>query len=254
MDKNNQIIIAAFLVLALISGSALFFYLEAQKELKAIDSLKPQIDSVTAERINIIKNMESLKTEQEKLILQLQDYGEKIKSYESEIPRIKTEREKIASQLAVLEKESSDLAYSLNAVISQESELKDELAKAQSSQQDLLHALEYVGAEKAELEKKLKSYMHKSQGVQLPRIVVKVARPAEGNIIEVSRRYNFSVADIGETDGIKSGDMLGIYRGNKLIAKALIENVYEDMSSIVVFEQWRDVDILIGDTVKLQQS
>jgi predicted RNase H-like nuclease (RuvC/YqgF family) len=254
MDKNSQILIAAFLIIALISGAALFFYLEAQKDIKAINSLKPQIDSVTVERIGIIKNMEFLKTEQERLVSQLKDYGEKIKSYEAEASELRRERENVVFQLTESQKEYSDLTSSLNVVLSQELELKNEIAKAESSRQDLLDALEYAGAEKSELEERLKACIQKLQGVQLPKIVVKVTGPAEGNIIEVSKKYNFSVADLGETDGVKSGDVLEIYRGNKLIAKALIENVYDDMSSIVVFDQWSDVDILIGDTVKLQRS
>jgi predicted RNase H-like nuclease (RuvC/YqgF family) len=254
MDKNNQIIIAGFLAVALISGAALFFYSESQKEIKIIDSLKPQIDSVAADRIDIVKNMEILKAGRERLVSQLKDYGEKIKSYEAEIPKFKAERENIAFQLIELEKESSDLTEHLNEVLSRESELNDEIANAQSSRQDLLNALEFARAEKTELEEKLKLYIQKAKGVQLPKIVVKVAKPAEGNIIEVSKKFNFFVADLGEADGVKSGDILEVYRDSKFIAKALIENVYDDMSSIVVFDQWQDVDILVGDTVKLQIS
>jgi predicted RNase H-like nuclease (RuvC/YqgF family) len=254
MDKNNQVLIAGFLAVVLISGTALFFYSESQKQLKAINSLKPQIDSVTADRIDIIKNMKFLKSEQERLVFQLKDYGEKIKSYEAELPGLQAERENAAFQLTELEKESSDLTEHLNEVLSRESELKDEMKKAQSSRQELLHALDYARAEKTELEEKLKLHIQKAKGVQLPKIVVRVARPAEGNVIEVSKKFNFSVADLGETDGVKSGDILEIYRDSKLIAKALIENVYDDMSSIVVFEQWQDVDIFVGDTVKLQAN
>ena len=254
MDKNKQIIVAFLLIAVLALGAALFFYTESQKELKAINSLKPRIDSVTAKRIDIIKNIEFLNSQREKLALQLQDYSEKIQQFEADIPKLKTEKENITVQLVEVEKESADLINTLNAVTAQESALKDEFAKAQLSHQDLLEALEYAGKEKSELEEKLKSYIQKSQGVQLGKIVVKVAKPAEGSVVEVSREYKFSVMDLGEQDGVKSGDLLEIYRDNKLIAKALIENIYDDMSSVIVFDQWRDVDILVGDTVKLQKS
>ena len=254
MDKHKQTIIASLLIAALALGAALFFYTEAQKELKTINFLKPQIDSVTAERIDIIKNIESLNSQRGKLVLQLQDYSEKIQQFEADMPKLNTEKESIAIQLAKAEKESSDSSNMLNTVAAQEAALKDELAKAQSSHQDLLEALEYAGKEKSELEEKLKSYIQKSQGVQLGKIVVKVAKPSEGSVVEVSGEYNFSVVDLGEANGVKSGDLLEVYRNNKLIAKALIENVYGDMSSVIVFDQWRDVDIFVGDTVKLQKS
>jgi len=254
MDKHKQTIIASLLIAVLALGAALFFYTEAQKELKAINSLKPQIDSVTAERIDIIKNIESLNNQRGKITLQLQDYSKKIQQFEADMPKLKTEKESMAIQLAEAEKESSDLSNTLNTVAGQESSLKDEFAKAQSSHQDLLEALEYAGKEKSELEEKLKSYIQKSQGVQLGKIVVKVAKPSEGSVVEISRKYNFSIVDLGEANGVKSGDLLEVYRNSKLIAKALIENVYDDMSSMIVFDQWRDVDIFVGDTVKLQKS
>jgi DNA repair exonuclease SbcCD ATPase subunit len=254
MDKDKQIIIVSIVIMALVSGIAVFFYMEAQKELKIVSSIKPKIESVTAERIGIIKNIESLNAKKEELVIKLQDYSDKIQAYEAEIPRLKTEKEKIAVQLSEAEKESSVIINTLHSIHSQEASLKDELAKADSDYQDLLEALEYAGKEKSELEEKLKSYIQKEQGVQLGKIVVRVANPAEGKIVEVSKEYNFSVVDMGEKDNIKSGDLLEIYRNNKLIAKALVENVYDDMSSIIVFDQWKDVDIYIGDTVKLQNS
>jgi uncharacterized protein (UPF0335 family) len=132
--------------------------------------------------------------------------------------------------------------------------LEANLADAQKAHEELIERLEYARNEKSELEESLKSYMQTTKGVELPKIVVKVVKPAKGVIVEVSREYNFAVVDIGEDNGIKKGDYLEVYRDNSLIAKAIIENVYADMSSIVVFNQWRHVDLAVGDSVKLQSS
>ncbi|GAF68424.1 unnamed protein product, partial [marine sediment metagenome] len=81
--------------------------------------------------------------------------------------------------------------------------------------------------------------------------VVKVGQAVEGEVIEVNTKYNFSIIDLGVKDDIRSGLLLGVYRRNKLIAKAIVENVYENMSSIIVIDEWIDVQLLAGDTVKL---
>ncbi|MFA5369179.1 MAG: hypothetical protein WC300_00435, partial [Candidatus Omnitrophota bacterium] len=146
-----------------------------------------------------------------------------------------------------------ELNNALNDIISQEAALKDEVENAKLTYQDLQDALELAGSEKLELEENLKACIQQSQGVQLAKIIVKVAKPLSGEIVEVSKKYNFCVIDLGNEQGIDSGDTLEIYRDDRFIAKALVENVYDDMSSIIVLDQWRDADIYAGDIVKLHK-
>ena len=240
------------LIIVPMLGISIFFYVDLQKELVKIDSLKSQISYVSSERIGIVKNIESLRAQTEKLTHELRDYSGKIQAYEAEISKIETEKKGIAFELTEAEKESLHSGNTLDSVIAQEAALKDELVRIQSDYQELVEALKYAGKEKSALEEELRSNMRQTKGIQLPKIVVKAASPAEGSIVEVSTEYNFFVIDMGKEHGVQIGDHLGIYRNNMLIAKALIENIYDDMSTIQVFSQWRDVDILIGDTVKPQ--
>jgi predicted nuclease with TOPRIM domain len=254
MNNQKTIIIASFVIAVAAAGLAVFFYQGAQKEFDKIRSLKHQADIILKQREEIMQGIEALDKEKEQLIIRLEDYGKKVQNYELDISKLKSEKENINQQLSAAENTASTLKVTLEPIRAQEAALKGDLVKAQSKHEELVSELEYARKEKSELEEKLKSYMQKARGVELRKIVVRVTRPAEGSIVEVSRKYNFAVIDLGVRDDIKSGDALEIYRNNRMIARALIENVYDDMSSIVVFDEWRDAELVIGDTVKLQRN
>jgi superfamily II DNA/RNA helicase len=254
MDNKKNILIISFLIIALAAGAAFFFYAESQKEVARIKSLKKDIEIVSAKRIDIIKEIEASKQEKEKLSQQLREYSENIQAYETELPELESEKKNVLVRLAEKEKLLDGLKDKQQDILRQEQVFREELEKTRADHEKLIEKLEYARNEKSELEEELKFHIQSSRGVELPRIVVKVVKPAKGHIVEVSKEYNFAVVDIGEEHGVGRGNRLAVYRNKKLIAKALIENVYEDMSSIVVLEQWRDADLSIGDSVELEAA
>lgn len=246
--------IAGVLVIILAASSAYFFYMESDRESKKTDSLKKEIAVITEERITSLKKINKIKQQKEKLTSDLQDYSIKIQNKEVEISGIKKVKEDLLTQFQEKKEALSDLQQVLEDVKLEESGLKDDLSKVKEDREDVLQALESMQRKKSALEDKIKSYLKGSQSVELRKIVVKMAGPVEGNIIDVNKEYNFAVINLGSMDKIKNGDLLGIYRDGRLIAKAVIENVYEDMSSIIVFDEWRNAEIFYGDKVKLLKN
>ena len=254
MDKNKQIIIAGILVIIVALVSAYFFYMQANTEAKKIDSLKGKIVIITEERMVLIKKIEEIKQKKEELSLSLQGYSVNIQNNEAELLDIKKEKEDVLTQLQAQKRALALLQQGLKDVKLEESALKESLNKAKDNHAGVIQALESMRKKKSALEEKIKSSLETSRGVELRKIVVRMASPVNGNVIDVNREYNFSVIDLGFLDDVKNGDVLGIYRDGTLMAKAIIENVYEDMSSIIVFDEWRDVQLIYGDTVKLLKS
>jgi predicted RNase H-like nuclease (RuvC/YqgF family) len=254
MDTQKQILIVSLLIIALSGALAILFYSGSQEELSRIHSLRRENDIVASKKTEIFKDIEKLNQEREQLNIKLKDYSEKIQIYQSDLGLLKSEKDDVLNKLSEIEHFASSLEKKRAGIVEREQALEANLADAQKAHEELIERLEYARNEKSELEESLKSYMQTTKGVELPKIVVKVVKPAKGVIVEVSREYNFAVVDIGEDNGIKKGDYLEVYRDNSLIAKAIIENVYADMSSIVVFNQWRHVDLAVGDSVKLQSS
>ncbi len=254
MDKNNQIIIAAILIIILAFGGAAFFYMQSNTEAEKIDSLKEEISLIIAKRMVLLKKIKEAGKQKEELTSNLQSYSETIQSNESEIVGIQEEKEAVLTQLAENKDAFAQLQQVLENIRFDESALKDDLNKAKGNHEDVLQALESMRSKKSMLEEKIKSYLEASQGVELRKIVVKVADPVYGKVIDINSEYNFAVIDLGSLDNVRNGDVLGIYRNSILIAKAIIENVYEDMSSIIVFDEWRNVEIFYGDTVKFLRN
>jgi dimeric dUTPase (all-alpha-NTP-PPase superfamily) len=252
MNTQKQILMISLLIIVLSGALAILFYSGSQEEIDRINSLKQEIDMVVIKKTEILKNTEMLNQNKEQLNIKLKDYSEKIQTYQYDLPALKSEKDAIIQKLSDVEHIASSLDEQRAGIIEREKTLATNLVHTQKVYEELIERLEYARSEKSELEEKLKSYMQTAKGVELPKIVVKVVKPAEGAVVEVNKEYNFAVVNIGEDNGVKKGDYLEIYRNNRLIAKALIENVYDNMSSIVVFNQWRHVDLAVGDSVKLQ--
>ena len=253
MDKNNQIIIAGILIIILAAGSAYFFYTQSNAESEKISSLKKEIAVIVEERIELISKAEEVKKMKKELTNNLQDYSVEIQNNEAEITDIKKVREDMLVQLKEKKEALSKVAQAADDVRLTESALKNDLSKVKASHEEVLRNQESMQKEKSLLEDKIKAYLQASRGVELRKIVVKMASPVNGKIIDVNSEYNFAVIDLGSADAIKNGDVLGIYRDEALVAKAVIENVYEDMSSIIVFDEWRNIEIFYGDNIKLLQ-
>jgi len=254
MDKNNQIAIAGILIILLGVVSAAFFYTQSKAEVKKINSLKKEIAVIAEERMALLEKLEETKVKKKELAFNLQDYSSKIQNDEAEIDSIKKVKEDILAQFQEKRKALSKLQKALEDVKFEESVLKGNLSNAKESHEDVLQSLEDMREKKSMLEERIKSYLEVSKGVELRRIVVKVADPIDGNIIDINKEYNFAVIDLGSMDNMRSGDVLGIYRNFTLVAKAIVENVYEDMSSIIVFDEWRNAEIFYGDIVKLLKN
>jgi hypothetical protein len=70
-----------------------------------------------------------------------------------------------------------------------------------------------------------------------------------GQVIAVDPKYEFIVLDIGEEDGVvERGEML-VNRAGRLVAKIRILSVGQDRSIANVLPDWREEDVLEGDTV-----
>lgn len=254
MDRNNQIIIAAVLIIALVLALAGYFYFQVTNESDMIKSLNREIAGVSAKRNIIIEKIEEAEAARDKLSLSLENYSKRIQARESELEIVKTDKEQLLSEFRKKNSALSLLKEKLNEVQIKEASLKADLDQAKADNEDITKALEATRNEKADLEEQMAQYLESSKGVELKKIVVRMAPVSSGEIIEVNSEYNFAVADLGSEDSVRSGDLLGIYRNEQLIAKAFIENVYDDMSSIMVFDEWRDIVIRQGDTVKLIEN
>jgi hypothetical protein len=60
---------------------------------------------------------------------------------------------------------------------------------------------------------------------------VAAAAKLEGNILVVNKDYNFVVINLGSKEGVKAGNVFGVYHNDKYMGEVKVEKVHESMSA-----------------------
>ncbi|NQT89628.1 MAG: hypothetical protein HQ558_00030 [Candidatus Omnitrophica bacterium] len=251
--KKIFLIIGILLIAAAVASSAMFFN-QRQQELDRIRSLEAEIKVAFSERMSLVKKIKQIETLRQKHAKELSGLGDKVKSLKSDISEMEQLKGKLAKESSTREITLRDMNKRLRRLMSKESELKTQLDAVKSDYEKLSQDTEAAREEKLALEEEIKSRTklpREKKGVELKRIVVKLPPPIETRVLDVNKEHNFVIIALGTKNNIKNGDMFGIYKGNELIAKAVAENVYEEMSSITVLNEWLDAPISPDDTVRL---
>jgi len=249
MHTRTQVIIVVILVVLAAAGAAAYFMVGMRQETEKIDSMKKEIEIISNERLTVMNQIEEIKQEEKVLNSELREYTAKIEEFGDEHSSLTTERNNFIQALSEKEKILSDLNDELVYLANEETALERDLDKAKADYQEALDEIESARAEKAMLEEKIQSRGGPAGGVELKKIVVKMAPAKEGRVIEINKEYNFAIINLGEKDDVKSGETLKIYRRDSLIAEAVIENVYDDMSSVILFDDFSDIQLVTGDIV-----
>ena len=92
-----------------------------------------------------------------------------------------------------------------------------------------------------------------SNAVELEAIAVSTAQSSAktGSIVQVHPEWDFVVTDLG-WDTVSLGDLIGIYRGEMLVAQAQVERVNERASAAKIVSPNSMAKINVQDQVKVQ--
>ena len=87
--------------------------------------------------------------------------------------------------------------------------------------------------------------------VELERIVVSRSdrNDIQGRVVSIHPDWHFIVVDLGWNQ-VKIGDMVSVFRNDKLLAKAKVERVQEDLAAATVLSEWQPSEVQINDLVK----
>ncbi|MBU3958779.1 MAG: hypothetical protein KKE91_02840 [Candidatus Omnitrophica bacterium] len=70
----------------------------------------------------------------------------------------------------------------------------------------------------------------------------------EGKVLEVNKKNNFVIIDLGEYSGIKSGDTFGVYRKDKAIATIEVIQIRKRVAACDITQEIKS--IRVGDTIR----
>lgn len=70
-----------------------------------------------------------------------------------------------------------------------------------------------------------------------------------GRILEINRKFDFVIINLGREDGVKRDMMFMVYRDKKLLGKIKAEDVFPKMSSCIVLPEWKQGKFKLDDGV-----
>jgi len=241
-------------------------------------SLQIANEQVQREKNSLVLDLNNLKRENTDLKRQF-EYNQKLMdSLAQELVREKNDKTQIQDNYKTIKNENAALSRELQGLNSRKislekrvqelKESKDELARRLSEMEIMLtEGVTQIGGLKQRIDS-IKSgakteYFNKQEkkdSVELPAIVVRPqpdssalkAGSAEasvvGKVLAVNRDNNFVIVDLGQDAGLKIGDTLKVYRGERAIAGIEAIQIRRNISACDIK---READpIKIGDIVK----
>lgn len=90
--------------------------------------------------------------------------------------------------------------------------------------------------------------------VQIPKVVVTPDAVKTGKVVVVNRKFNFFICNLGQQDAVQINDQVAVYRNNLMIATAVVEKVYDNLSANGILKVKKGFSIQEGDIVKVKGS
>jgi chromosome segregation ATPase len=253
---------------------------KASLEVK-IEQLNQDLSQKNAELIDIKQanadfkvRLEGLQHDKDDVEREIKYKSDMVNNLSLELARTKNDKKYVADSINKLNDENANLRQQVKQLVATKGSLEKSilrLTQDRDSMQRKLGQTETLVQSKIDeiwnikdsldqSMKDAKADMPKQNGVELPPIVVNndaqavpfnsgMSTPGmNGKVVNLNKENNFVVVDIGESQGIKVGNVLNVYRGNKYIARLEVIQVRKDISAADIKDQWTDISI--GDQVR----
>ena len=253
---NRKLIIFIALA-AVLAGTGVFLFSRKHK-------IRIQKESSLA-----VKTAELAGLQAEMVILQKKNsemeavFNQKITALEAQLKENEANAKSFAEKLEALEKEKS-LVMDDNLEKSKSIEsLTKRINELEAARQELLNTISALQEDKGSQQNKFNKKKEpenrpygirplsspKIDTVNLGKIVVQKSSGRAAQVIQVNSVYNFIVVNVGSRDGVESGSIVNLVREDRLIGKAVIQKVRDNISAAVLLPEWTQESIEAGDFV-----
>ncbi|MCG2706522.1 MAG: hypothetical protein L6254_03135 [Candidatus Omnitrophica bacterium] len=269
--------IIIFLVAILITS--LFINLKVYNAKKTVERER---DILKNETVLLVKKVEEGRRDAKQFMEKIKALTGDLKRVSGEKREIQNQQEKIQRKYKLLTKERHSLIEKLKSVRKESATLKQKvrslsdfkgtsekkLAKLQEEKSDLKRQLDEVSvilldaASSGDNEQLIPA---EAGSVELPPIFVhsqpqifmpqkgsvldeEPALAAEGKILEVNKKNNFVIIDLGEYSGIKSGNTFSVYRKDKAIATIEVIQTRKRVAACDIKQE--NTPVRVGDTIR----
>lgn len=213
---------------------------------KLMDSISQELVRERNDKMQIQDSFKLVKNENKVLIRQINGLNKRKISLEKQISEITNDK-------VTLVKQYDELEGLLAEKVSQVTELQEDLSALATADLDQIT----VASQVQQAKKEAAFYTQKSE-VELEPIVVH-AQPTgapkpsaavlvEGKVLAVNRENNFVVIDVGEEQGVQTGDIYQVFRNGDTIATIEAIQLRKNIAACDIREQLSAIGI--GDVVR----
>jgi len=278
--KNPQgktlTIFVILITILLVSSTAIGFFMyqkenQMRKDLETqLEENRQQQDKLTSDLKDSKKQLALLQDKNKEADAKINSLMDEIELNEGLHNALKKENVSLkeALETAKREKEAIHVDLDNTAKKLQESQeiLKAEQAKIQDLQNKIKESQE-VSKVEANQQQEAKAYPYHQQKLgetipplqdkdkmELGKIIVNIPDAQKGRIMSVDKEAEFVICNIGTKQGVKSGDLLSVYRADEYLGDIKVSRIQDEMSAADLIPPLSVGKVRKNDIVVLKQS
>lgn len=218
-------------------------------DLELEEGLREQLREENVKLKETLDKKEGEKEELRKAMSEdLTSVQEQLKQAQDNIEKINMAKEELEAQIAAMEDEKQAIQEKLSQA---EVEAREAAMAAQSMAEDAEAVMAATKYERSKLreERMPASPVGVPSPVDLDPIVID---SAQGRVLSVDTRTEFLIFDMGLEDGIRPGQVVSIYRGDKFLGDVKVSRVQEKMSAADFIPPFSSTKVRKNDIVVLK--
>ena len=253
LDKKTKGLVVAVVG----AGLLVLFIFSLFKSVKVEQNLRIQKEKALASKVIELTQKEAelagAVRERAAFEKKVQEHDAQLKSitegYEGRLKALTENSEALARDNEVLSKERDAGLRQIEDLNARIASLEADRAGLEGRIEELLAAQAFAAEPPRAAAKNSAPVVPPAADVQLGKIMIQRASGRAAQVQHVDGVYGFVIINAGVRDGMRRGTLLNILREGRVVAKAVVEKVQDNVSAAVLLPEWTQDEIRAGDTV-----
>jgi hypothetical protein len=258
-------IFVVLITILLVSSTAIGFFMY-QKESQMRKDFEGQLQDSIQQQKKVVDDLKDARNQLALLQDKNKEADKKINNLMDEMElndglhsALKKENGSLKESLELVKKEKDSIRAELDAAAKKLLENQEMLKAEQLKTQDLLAKVKEIEEAKVSQEVSNIPSVDKETGVstnkmELGKIVVADADNNKGRVLSVDKEAEFIICSLGINQGMKTGDVLSVYRGDRYLGDVKISRAQDQMSAADFVPPLSSHKVHKNDIVVLKQS
>jgi len=228
---------------------------DKQKLNSELSTAQSSVDSATRTSQDLGRERDALKGEKSTLDTKVAQLQNTVAGFETSFKDMQSTLQSMRETNEQLKKTTDEAVTAQNSASDKQAEAEAEVARKTDALNDAgeqISALQKQLTESGEKIKTLENYMAiaKDRGLDMESIVG--PPPINGTVVRSDPTLSLCIVSVGKDDGMKRGYPVSIFRGGSFIGSGVVDEVYQDLSSIRIRRLAPNMQVQANDEVTTQ--